>query len=173
MNSNIRIAKEMLRIAKELTAGDYADRNTYNQITKTKTTMPQFKQLKKVFKSADDEGDDLANDTMDKVAEELLEVARELVGDGEQNMKIYKANDAKDVFEMETSTKEIDKACKLMNEAILILRKWEAALAVRKLKGKVNTETGIDIDTLIDVVDKATDKALSYSIKLSVLKEQE
>lgn len=39
-------------------------------------------------------------------------------------MKIFKANDAKDVFEMETSTKEID-------------------------------------------------KALSYSIKLSVLKEQE
>lgn len=83
MNSNIRIAKEMLRIAKELVAGDYSDMNTYNQITKTKTTMPQFRQLKKVFKSADDEGDDLANDTMDKVAEELLEVARELVGDGE------------------------------------------------------------------------------------------
>ena len=88
-------------------------------------------------------------------------------------MRILKANDAKDVFEMETSTREIDKACKLMNEAILILRKWEAALAVRRLKGKVNTETGIDIDTLIDVVDKATDKVLSYSIKLSVLKEQE
>ena len=88
-------------------------------------------------------------------------------------MRILRANDAKDVFEMETSTREIDKACKLMNEAILILRKWEAALAVRRLKGKVNTETGIDIDTLIDVVDKATDKVLSYSIKLSVLKEQE
>lgn len=88
-------------------------------------------------------------------------------------MKDMRANEARDVFEMETSTKEIDKACKLMNEAILILRKWEAALAVRKLKGKVNTETGIDIDTLIDVVDRATDKALSYSIKLSVLKEQE
>ena len=83
MNSNIRIAKEMLRIAKELVAGDYSDMNTYNQITKTKTTMPQLRQLKKIFKSADNEGDDLANDTMDKVAEELLEVARELVGDGE------------------------------------------------------------------------------------------
>ena len=82
MNSNIRIAKEMLKIAKELVAGDYSDRNTYNQITKTKTTLPQFRQLKKVFKSAD-EDNDLANDTMDKVAEELLEVARELVGDGE------------------------------------------------------------------------------------------
>lgn len=82
MNSNIRIAKEMLKIAKELVAGDYSDRNTYNQITKTKTTMPQFKQLKKVFKSAD-EDNDLTNDTMDRVAEELLEVARELVGDGE------------------------------------------------------------------------------------------
>ena len=88
-------------------------------------------------------------------------------------MKIYKANDAKDVFEMETSTKEIDKACKVMNGAILILRKWEAALAVRRLKGKVNTETGIDIDTHIDAVAKATDKELSYSIKMSVLKEQE
>ena len=88
-------------------------------------------------------------------------------------MRILRANDAKDVFEMETSTREIDKACKLMNEAIIILRKWEAGRAGRRLKGKVNTETGIDIDTLIDVVDKATDKALSYSIKLSVLKEQE
>ena len=88
-------------------------------------------------------------------------------------MRILRANDAKDVFEMETSTKEIDKPCKLMSEAILILRKWAAALAVIRLKGKANTETGIDIDTLIDVVDKATDKALSYSIKLSVLKEQE
>ena len=83
-----------------------------------------------------------------------------------------KANEAKEIFEMETSTKEIDKACKLMNEAILILRKWEAALAVKKLKGKVNTETGIDIDTLIDTIDRVTDKLLSYSIKLSVLKEQ-
>ena len=88
-------------------------------------------------------------------------------------MKIIQSNEAKEIFEMETSTKEIDKACKLMNEAILILRKWEAALAVKKLKGKVNTETGIDIDTLIDTIDRVTDKALSYSIKLSVLKEQE
>jgi hypothetical protein len=88
-------------------------------------------------------------------------------------MKTMRANEAKEIFEMETSTKEIDKACKLMNEAILILRKWEAALAVKKLKGKVNTETGIDIDTLIDTIDRVTDKALSYSIKLSVLKEQE
>ena len=88
-------------------------------------------------------------------------------------MKFINAGEAKDIFEMETSTKEIDKACKLMNEAILSLRKWEAALAVRKLKGKVTTETGIDIDSLIDMVDKVTDKLLSYSIKLSVLKEQE
>lgn len=88
-------------------------------------------------------------------------------------MKTMRANEAKEIFEMETSTKEIDKACKLMNEAILILRKWEAALAVKKLKGKVNTETGIDIDALIDTIDRVTDKALSYSIKLSVLKEQE
>jgi len=87
--------------------------------------------------------------------------------------RIYEASDAKEVYEMETSTKEIDKACKLMNEAIIILRKWEAALSVKKIKGKVDDETGIPIDTLIDNIDKATDKAVSYSIKLSVLKEQE
>lgn len=86
--------------------------------------------------------------------------------------RIFEANDAKEVFEMETSTKEIDKACKLMNEAILIMRKWQAALAVKKLKNKVDEETGISIDTLIENIDKITDKALSYSIKLSVLKEE-
>lgn len=85
--------------------------------------------------------------------------------------RIYEASDAREVYEMETSTKEIDKACKLMNEAIVILRKWEAALAVKKLKGKVDNETGISIDTLIENIDKVADRALSYSIKLSVLKE--
>lgn len=81
MNSNVRIAREMLRIAKELaTASDFSDRNTYNQITKTKTTMPQFKQLKKVFQG-EDEGNDLSNDTLGKVAEELLQVANELLND--------------------------------------------------------------------------------------------
>lgn len=34
------------------------------------------------------------------------------------------ANDVKEIFDMETSTKEVDKVCKLMNEAILIMRKW-------------------------------------------------
>ena len=87
--------------------------------------------------------------------------------------RIYEASEAKDVYNMQTSTKEIDKACKLMNEAIVILRKWEAALAVKKLKSKVDNETGISIDTLIENIDKVTDRALSYSIKLSVLKEQE
>lgn len=85
--------------------------------------------------------------------------------------RIYEASDAREVYEMETSTKEIDKACKLMNEAIMILRKWEAALTVKKLKNKVDNETGIAIDTLIENIDKVTDKATSYSIKLSVLKE--
>ena len=87
-------------------------------------------------------------------------------------MRILRANDAKDVFEMETSTKEIDKACKLMNEAIMVLRKWDAALQVRKLKNKVNDATSIDIDGLIDAVDKAVDKTTTYSIRLSVLKEK-
>lgn len=86
--------------------------------------------------------------------------------------RIFEASQAKDVYSMQTSTKQIDKACKLMNEAIVILRKWEAALTVKKLKGKVDNETGISIDNLIENVDKAADKALSYSIKLSVLKEE-
>jgi hypothetical protein len=59
-----------------------------------------------------------------------------------------------------------------MNEAIIILRKWEAALTVKKIKNKVDNETGVTIDTLIENIDKVTDKVLSYSIKLSVLKEQ-
>ena len=80
--------------------------------------------------------------------------------------------DASDVFSMETSTKEIDKACKLMNEAIMVLRKWDASLQVRKLKNKVNDATSIDIDGLIDAVDKAVDKTTTYSIRLSVLKEK-
>lgn len=88
-------------------------------------------------------------------------------------MKRIFANQAKEIYDMETSTKEIDKACKLMNEAILILRKWQAALTVKKLKNKVDSETGIAIDTLIENIDKITDKAVSYSIKLSVLKEEE
>ena len=79
------------------------------------------------------------------------------------------ANDVKEIFDMETSTKEVDKVCKLMNEAILIMRKWQAALAVKKLKNKVDNETGIPIDNLIEIIDKAA----SYSIKLSVLKENE
>lgn len=86
-------------------------------------------------------------------------------------MKMIKANEAKEVFDMETSTKEIDKACKLLNEAILILRKWEAALMVRKLKNKVDDGTGISIDALIDTVSKVSDRATNYAVKLSVLKE--
>lgn len=86
--------------------------------------------------------------------------------------RIFEASiEAKDVYNMQTSTKQIDKACKLMNEAIIILRKWEAALTVKKLKSKVDNETGIAIDTLIENIDKVADKATSYSIKLSVLKE--
>lgn len=88
-------------------------------------------------------------------------------------MKMLKAADAKEVYDMETSTKEIDKACKLLNEAILILRKWEAALEVRKLKSKVDDGTGIAIDSLIDTVSKVTDRATNYAVKLSVLKEEE
>lgn len=82
------------------------------------------------------------------------------------------AADAKDIYEMETSTKQIDKAYKLMSEALMILRKFEAALAVRKIKGKVNDATNNNIDDLIETVDKITDKVLTYSIRLSIIKER-
>lgn len=88
-------------------------------------------------------------------------------------IKKYVAAQASDVFEMETSTKEIDKAHKLLTEAMIILRKFEAALAVKKIKQKVNTETGTDVDGLIDAVDKITDRVLTYSIRLSMLKEKQ
>ena len=82
------------------------------------------------------------------------------------------ASDAREVFEMEMSTKEIDKSYKLLSEALMILRKFEAALAVKKIKGKVNSETSVDVDNLIETVDKITDKVLGYSIKLSILREK-
>lgn len=88
------------------------------------------------------------------------------------NKKIAAAT-AKDIYEMETSTKEIDKAYKSLSEALMILRKFEAALAVKKIKNKVNEATGNDIDNLIEIVDKATDKILTYSIRLSIIKEKE
>ena len=86
------------------------------------------------------------------------------------NRKI--ASEAKDVFEMEMSTKEIDKSYKLLSEALMILRKFEAALVVKKIKSKVNDETSVDVDNLIELVDKITDKVLGYSIKLSILREK-
>ena len=82
MKNSIRMAKDMLKIAKDLVSSDFSDRNTYNEIIKTKTTMPQFKKLKQVFqpKKAGEE-DDLSEASMDRIAEELLAVAKELVGE--------------------------------------------------------------------------------------------
>ena len=85
---------------------------------------------------------------------------------------IKTAAEAKDVFNMETSVKEIDKAHKMLGDAVLILRKFEAALNANKIKQKVNSETGIDIDALIEQADKVADKTVSYSIKLSIIKEK-
>jgi hypothetical protein len=82
------------------------------------------------------------------------------------------AAEAKDVFNMQTSIKEIDKVYKSLNDAVMILRKFEAALQANKIKQKVNDETGVDIDTLIEQADKIADKVTSYSIKLSVIKEK-
>ena len=87
------------------------------------------------------------------------------------NNRVIKAGKASDIFGMETSTKGIDRACKLMNDAILIMRKWSAALEAKRLKSKVDDETGMPIDTLIENVGKVIDKATSYAVKLSVLKE--
>ena len=87
-------------------------------------------------------------------------------------IKNRKAADASEVFEMEMSVKEIDKSLKLLQESLMILRKFEAALAVKKIKNKVNGESGVDIDNLIEIVDKTTDKVLGYSIKLSILNEK-
>lgn len=85
--------------------------------------------------------------------------------------RIYEASSASDVFEMETSTRDIDRACKLLQEAILILKKFEGALSARKLKSKVDAETGISIDSLIETVSKTIEKTTSYAVELSVLKE--
>ncbi len=92
-----------------------------------------------------------------------------------KKLKIAKsilAADAKDVFGMETSIKEIDKAYRALVDATMILRKFEAALEAKKIKGKVDEATNIAIEALIEQVDKAADKVVSYSIKLNMLKEQ-
>ena len=101
-----------------------------------------------------------------------LQCAPLLTGIKIANLLIVRNRNAKDVFEMEMSTKEIDKSYKLLSEALMILRKFEAALAVKKIKGKVNSETSVDVDNLIETVDKITDKVLGYSIKLSILREK-
>lgn len=82
------------------------------------------------------------------------------------------AAEAKDVFNMQTSIKQIDKVYKSLNEAVMTLRKFQAALQANKIKQKVNDETGIDIDVLIQQADKIADRVTSYSIKLSVIKEK-
>ena len=79
---------------------------------------------------------------------------------------------ASDVFGMGTSTREIDKAIKLLNEAILIMRKWGAALEANRLKSKVDSETGMPVDDMIDSIGRMIDKATKYAVKLSTLKEE-
>lgn len=78
MNSNIRMAREMLRIAKELaTAGQYQDFQNERNFLKN----PTFQNYKNRPKQKSAEEDDLSDSTMDKVAEELLAVANELLND--------------------------------------------------------------------------------------------
>ena len=79
MEGNIRIAREMLKIAKELVAvSDFSKRNTFNKAMGTKLNTTQFKEVSKAINGGEGEGD-LSNDTLDKVAEELLQVASELL----------------------------------------------------------------------------------------------
>ena len=80
MNSNIRIAREMLRIAKELVAvSDFSKRNNFNKSTGLKLNQSQFKSVRESL--AGDEDGELSDSTMDRVAEELLAVANELLND--------------------------------------------------------------------------------------------
>ena len=82
MNSNVKIAREMLRIAKDLVAtSDFSKRNNFNKSTGLKLNQSQFKSVRE---SLADEEEFASNDTMDKVAEELLQVASELLKNGEE-----------------------------------------------------------------------------------------
>ena len=82
MDSNIKIAREMLMIAKELVAvSDFSKKNTFNKAMGTKLNTNQFREVSKALKQSDDEDEDLSDATMDKVAEELLTVASELLND--------------------------------------------------------------------------------------------
>lgn len=95
MSSYIKLAREMLETAKlvmalDETAGIQTDINTFTNIVqpKKRPTQTQFKNLKKVFTSDDEEEvveqeDNLENASMDELADELLKVADELIGDGE------------------------------------------------------------------------------------------
>lgn len=82
MNSNMKIAREMLRIAKDLVAtSDFSKRNNFNKSTGLKLNQSQFKSVRE---SLADEDESASNDTMDKVAEELLQVASELLKNEEE-----------------------------------------------------------------------------------------
>lgn len=87
-NSNTKIAKELLQIAKILIAGDAGDAYTLNDIFKPQKrfTHPQVQRLKQVLtppkpKAKPVESND-NDDAMDKVAEELLGIANELINEG-------------------------------------------------------------------------------------------
>ena len=77
MKENLKIAKEMLEAAKELMAvNDFSKRRQFNQTTGLKLNQSQFKSVKE---SLAEEEDDISNEPMDKIAEELLAVASELM----------------------------------------------------------------------------------------------
>lgn len=81
MNDNIKLAKEMLEAAKELMAtSDFSKKNTFNKAMGTKLNTTQFKEVSKAL-TGEDESDDIENAPMEKIAEELLAVAHELIGE--------------------------------------------------------------------------------------------
>jgi len=81
MNDNIKLAKEMLEAAKELMAtSDFSKKNTFNKAMGTKLNTTQFKEVSKAL-TGEDESDDIENAPMEKIADELLAVAHELIGE--------------------------------------------------------------------------------------------
>jgi len=72
---------------------------------------------------------------------------------------------------MNTSNKEIDKSVKMLNEAMMTLKKYEAALDARGIKKKVNDATKVDIARLVDKVQKTLNDVQNYSVKIVSVKE--
>lgn len=81
------------------------------------------------------------------------------------------AADLNAITTMNTSTKEVDRAAKALADASLTLKKFEAAMGVKGVTKKVEEATGMNLDTIIEMIDKCSEKVRAYSIKVSTIKE--